>query len=517
MSYPFGIDLGTTNSAIALFNQGGKPEIVSVDGQRIVRSAVYFPREDPDLKIVGESATQALTYEPESVVIEAKRKMGVDKNGSPHRFEVRDRAYTPQQISSFVLEKLVNEASKIYGEIREAVVTVPASFDDSRRRATIQAGELIGLQIPYIINEPTAAALAYASSGRALTGNIMIYDLGGGTFDVTIAKVRNDEVDCLTSEGDFYLGGCDFDQAIYSMICEEYKEQFGCLPSVPPSDRNPYGEGQYYGHLAVAERLKVQLSSSSTAQDLLNGPAGNGRIRISRLDFEERISHLIAKTEMLVETALENCGFAPSDINYVLLVGGSTRVPVVRESITRLMGQSPLEAVNPDEAVALGASVYSAKKNNSLNPLQQNRVNDIIIADVTNKYYGILAINRDAETEKVEKRNSIILQKDTKIPCEGTQRFATVADNQQYINVEITESGTPEEDLRFVNVVHSAQFGPLPAGRPAGQPVRATYRYDSNQIMHCEIVDEASGRKYEHDLSPEKLDTDGTAGKFTIE
>lgn len=492
MSKSIGIDLGTTYSAIAILDEFGKPEIISVDGDRITPSVVAFPAKEPNLVLVGRDAKQTLEIEPSAVTQTVKRDIGTDKS-----YQRRGGTYSPQQISALVLKKLIEGAQAIHGKIDSVVITVPANFADASRRATIQAGEIAGVKVSHIINEPTAAALAYASSGTALGGNMLIYDLGGGTFDVTIAKVKGREVECITSQGDNRLGGADFDLKIYELMCGAYQHEHGVSLPTNPDDTG----GSYYDFLARAEKCKIALSKRETATVVVEGPKGTSRLEVSRRDFEDRISTLIARTEMLVENALEDAKMKPGDIDHILLVGGSTRVPAVRESITKLMGKVPLDSVNPDEVVALGAAIYAGLKSDSLSIAQRERLQDIRVAEIANHYFGTIAINEVGDTGRVEPRVSVILPKNTLIPAEMSDTFYTVGNNQTVVNVRITQCGYDTNDPTVVHIIHEALFH-LPPGRPSGQPIKATYRYDSNQVMHCEFLDENSGRKHVAQINP---------------
>lgn len=495
MSKPIGIDLGTTYSAIAVLDEFGKPEIVPTDGERITPSVVSFPPDDPNLVLVGRDAKGALQHEPESVIQYVKREMGTDVT-----FPMRGEDYTPQQISSMVLQKLIKGAEQIHGDVDSAVITVPANFSEASRKATMQAGEIAGIKVSNIINEPTAAALGFAASGNALSGTLMIYDLGGGTFDVTIAKVLGKEVECITSQGDSRLGGTDFDRKLYEIIREIFKRENGFdLPEKPDE------AGKYYELLGKAEALKITLSKRDVARtSIIHEEAGSCRIEISRAEFEEKISNHLATTEMLVETALEDAKMEVSDIDHILLVGGSTRVPAVRESIRKLMGKDPIDAVNPDEAVALGAAIFAGLKSETLSASQKQHLDGIKMSDVANHYYGTIALGYDGERGSQELGVTIIIPKDTPIPARKSHNFSTVSDGQTVIRVSITQSDEEESDPQFVNIIHEGEFE-LPSGRPAGRPITATYSYDENQTMLCIFKDEESGETYKATLGPEKI------------
>lgn len=489
-----GIDLGTTNSAISILDSFGKPEIIPTDGERVTPSVVSFPADETTTVIVGGQARELLKTEPEAVIQLVKREMGSDTV-----YKRRSAQYTPQQISALIIKKLIEGAEKVHGKISDVVITVPANFSEASRRATIQAGEIAGVKVAHIINEPTAAALAYAASGNALSGNVMIFDLGGGTFDVTITKIDGKSVTCIASQGDSHLGGADFDHKLYELISSAYQAEHGvALPAGPDS------AGEYYAFLNEAEKLKIMLTKREKGVSLIHGPKGTCKVEITRSQFEAAISGLLTKTELLIEAVLDEVKMTPKDIDYVLLVGGSTRVPAVRECLTKLMGKIPLDAVNPDEAVALGAAIYAGLKGGELTTAQQYNLQAVTLTEVANHYYGTIIVYGDEALGRLEDKVSVIIPKNMQIPAEDSGMFQTLVHNQTAIRIRITQSVENTEDPSQVNVVHEGTML-LPAGRPAGQPVKATYKYDSNQIMHCVFEDTNSGTKYFAELGPEIL------------
>jgi molecular chaperone DnaK len=491
MSNIIGIDLGTTFSAIAKLDDHGQPHIIPVDGERIMASCVWV--QSNSNCVVGKEAYVEIGQAPESVIRRFKRKMGTDQTYEP----VSGVKITPVSASAMILRKLAQEASKSEGEIKDVVITVPANFAEWQRKATIEAGKEAGLNVLNIINEPTAAVLAYASK-HPVNGNVMVYDLGGGTFDVTIAKVNGTDVECLTSEGDSDLGGVDFDQKLAEVIDAKYREEYGhslrdALGIRSSEDESKSEEWQTL--ILEAESIKRSLSKVESKRfTYTRGPDGPLRGEVTRQEFNKAIQGLVARAEMRIETAMENIDMTPSDIDVVLLVGGSTRVPAVRDSVKRVMGKEGSQEVNPDEAVALGASIYAGlKSTDSLKPMQREALSGVSVKDVANHYFGTLALGRDEHQGYIEQRVTIILKKDTQLPCSNTKRFFTASDGQQYIDFKLTQSAEEESDPEFVNIVFEEEIGPLPGGRPTGQPVDFTYRYDENQVMWIEMRDVESG------------------------
>ena len=519
MNSIIGIDLGTTFSAIAKLNDNGMAEIIPVDGERIMASCVYAPRADEGSLKVGAEARNMLGHEPESVVKRFKRDIGTDKV-YPLR---QGLELTPVSASAAILRKLTQEASRVLGPIHEVVITVPANFAERQRKATIEAGEQAGLKVTNIINEPTAAILAYATQ-KSVNGTVMIYDLGGGTFDVTIAKVNGSEIECLTSEGDSELGGMDFDQKIAEIIDQKHAEQHGRTLREAlnlDGEEDELKSTAWQGLLRDAEECKKTLSKMTTAPfSFFQSPDGPLRTEITRQEFERAISSLIARTEMRVETALDKLNLRPEDINEVLLVGGSSRVPAVKSSLKRIFGREPSEGVNLDEAVALGAAIYAGLRTDqrSLKPMQREKLAEVAVTDVANHYYGTFAMQFDDERGEVEQRVSIIIPKNTPLPCSRTETFYTSSENQRFVRCEVTQSASEETDPDFVNMIADIKLGPLPQGRPRSQPIEITYSYDINQTMRCKFLDVNSGMKNEIDLHPDdKISPTTSVPDFRIE
>ena len=351
-----GIDLGTTFSAIAILDDLGNPEVLSdpETNNRITPSVVYL---GTDKVIVGDKAKDAAVTKPKNVVKETKRQMENEVVYSKKQGEWIEKKgkmlsdeYTPSQISSFILSKLKGFSSGI----KKAVVTVPALFAETARSATLDAAKIAGLEVE-LINEPTAAILHYSNlPGVSVSGRVLVFDLGGGTFDVTIAAVKGKKVDVITSVGDKELGGADFDREILKIIDKKYKKKKG--KSIDLEDKK----------LAeVAERIKKVLSAKEEAQEIIEGPKGPEKINVTRKEFEDSIDTYIEKIKMLMEQALEMAKCKPENIAQTLLVGGSTRIPIVVDTIKKIMKKAPVKGVNVDEAVACGAAIYAGLQNTS--------------------------------------------------------------------------------------------------------------------------------------------------------
>jgi molecular chaperone DnaK len=493
-----GIDLGTTYSALAILDESGKPSLVSADGERILPSCVWADPKEPTTLRVGAIAKNSLGTSPQEVAARFKRHMGSD-----HKLHVtlHGRNATPVEASAHVIKKLIQEAEKSHPKIEEIVITVPANFAERQRRATIEAGELAGVKVLNIINEPTAAALAYATQ-HDISGNILVYDMGGGTFDVTIARVAGTNVESLASEGDIDLGGIDFDRRLAGLVDKIYEKTHDTtlradLGITTPEDEIKSSEWQAL--LLECEKWKKELSvRDSVTVRFYEGPKGKVQGEITRSDFESAISTYIAKAEMLVETALENAGVSPGDIDSILLVGGSTRIPAVRKSINGLIGKKPLESVNPDEAVALGAAIYSGLNSKTrLTPVQKRRLEKIAVEDIANHFFGTVCLAHEENLNETVLKVDILIPKGKKLPCSETRVYRTVNDGQQFIRCRVTQSTNSETDPDLVTLVHDKELGPLPSGRPAGQPVEVTFSYSKDQVMEVKFVDLASGQVHQ--------------------
>jgi len=491
-----GIDLGTTFSALSILNAIGKPEIIpNADGERLTPSAIFFDEENSDIVRVGIEAINSRHLNAQRSVRWIKRHMG-DAN---YVRTIDSKDWTPVELSALILKKLKQDCSVEHGEIRDAVISVPAHFDEVRRKATMEAGQIAGLNVIGIVNEPVAAALYYATT-RQVSGKVLVYDLGGGTFDVTIMDVKGQDMQIICSQGDHALGGIDFDQKILEMLEEKYKENFGADLIGSDEDRAKYED--------EAEDIKRTLSRRNVAKKMLYGPAGNMRVEITREMFEKTITPLMDRADILVEVVLGEAGIEPKGIDKVLLVGGSTRIPMVQQRLEKTFGKAPETAVNVDECVALGAALHAGltmlrEKPETVSAGIARGLTEINLTDVCNHSYGTICAPIDKVTGRRVIQNRIILNKNTPLPCEATQTFYTLKDGQSEVEVTITQGeGT---DVEFVNKIATYKFE-LPPDRPAECPIKVTYSYDMNQRMHCKFEDVESGRVLEVDLS---LDQDG--------
>jgi molecular chaperone DnaK len=355
------------------------------------------------------------------------------------------------------------------------------------------------------VNEPVAAALCYTTT-RDVSGRVMVYDLGGGTLDVTLMDVKGLEMEIICSQGDHELGGIDFDRKVLEILQQQYQEKFGAELTPTEEDKAKYED--------EAEDIKKTLSRRPMAKTMLYGPSGSMRVEISREAFEQSIEAIVGRGDMLVEIALEEAGLKPSDVDTVLLVGGSTRVPLVRAHLEQLFGFPPECSINVDECVASGAALHAGLAMMRQNPDAvpagiHTGLKDISLTDVCNHSYGTICAPIDKETGRRVVQNRILLKKNTPLPCDATQTFYTVSQGQQRVEVTITQG--EDTDPAYVNKIATHSFE-LPPDRPAERPIKVTYSYDLNQRMHCKFEDVESGRILELDFS---LDDEGNVAQPT--
>ncbi len=482
-----GIDLGTTFSELALLNAIGKPEIIpNADGERIMPSAIYFDEEDTGLIRVGIEAINSRHLNAKRAVRWVKRHMG----DADYHLTIDGKDWSAIELSSLILKKLKQDCSVEHGEIKDTVISVPAHFDEVRRKATMEAGAMAGLNVIGIVNEPVAAALYYATT-RKVTGKVLVYDLGGGTFDVTIMNVKGHQMDIICSQGDHSLGGIDFDHKILEMFEKIYLEKFNSELINSEEDLAKYED--------EAEDIKKTLSRRDVAKKMLYGSAGSMKVEITRQMFEDATATLMERTDILVEVALEEANLKPDQVDTVLLVGGSTRMPVVSKRLEQIFGFQPETSVNVDECVALGAALHAGLTMLREKPAEvavgiSSGLKDINLIDVCNHSYGTICAPVDKETGKRIIQNRIILHKNTPLPCQATQTFYTVAKGQKAVEVTITQGEDASVD--YVNKIATHIFE-LPPDRPAECPIKVTYSYDVNQRMHCKFEDVESGRTLE--------------------
>ena len=491
-----GIDLGTTFSGLSVLNEIGKPEIVpNSDGDRITPSIVFFDPDDDSQVLVGGEARKEMGQNDEHVIVEVKQKMGTQEV-----FKVGSHSFTPPEISALILKKIIQDAERTRGPIDEAVVTVPANFLETDRRATKDAGKMAGLDKVTIVEEPVAAALLYATT-QSVKGCALIFDLGGGTFDVTIANIDGTKVNVVNSIGDRYLGGKDFDRKLAELLNSKYREKSGQALFDDKAD---------YKLMEDAEDLKKTLSrkgeqgGNRPGKKNIMGPAGPHLLEVTPSEFEEAISGYIGKIDGLIDAVLDDAGIDESFIDHVLLVGGSTRIPCIKKMLRDRFGREPEDCVNVDEAVALGAAIYAglmeAKDGGSrLTPNQLRALNQIHIVNAAIANYGTIAIGEDGKPY-----NSIIIYKNEPIPCSKTKLYHTVSRGQVGVDCSITQCTFEDEEPEFLWRLSEEAMTGLPSNRPAGQEFSVTFSYNEEGMMHCQFRDVATGRTKEVEVDPGK-------------
>ncbi|MES2597561.1 MAG: Hsp70 family protein [Verrucomicrobiota bacterium] len=462
-----GIDLGTTLSGLAYLKSDGNPEIVpNADGERLTPSVVFFDTHE-DVKLVGSAARDG--GEPDRTVFQIKRHM----DDPEYLVDIDGKKWTPAEVSALILAKLKRECAKIIGEINEVVITVPANFNELARKSTIAAAEMAGMKVKRLVNEPTAAAVYYAHN-QGVQGRILVYDLGGGTLDTTILEVQGDNIRILTSEGARHLGGSNFDELLLEAYAEQYHKQTGAKLYTDERHRRRI--------LQATEDAKKMLSKLQRVNDTVSNDQNNGiaRIDLTRDGFEKMVRQMLTRTVMLVEQALDSAKLKASDIDHVVLVGGSTRIPKVKQILEKLFGKVPKSCGNVDECVALGAALFAKKSAR--------------IQEVCNASYGTLAMIYNAKTGEEKLMNSIVIPKNTPIPCSRTQVYQTSEDNERVIEVDITQG--EDEDPRYIDIIGRITLE-VPANRPKGCEIAVTFSYDENQRVRALVVDKQSGRSRE--------------------
>lgn len=472
-----GIDLGTTNSLVAQFDSVGRAQIVhNSEGANLTPSVIYL-EDDDNRPVVGAQAKSEISTRPENVAMEFKRLMG-----SGEEIRLAGRAFSATDLSALLLKKLRADYELVLGKADTVVVTVPANFTNEAREATLAAAKAAGINTQHLLNEPTAAALYYAhTQGKKLNGNYIVYDLGGGTFDVTAIKVDGDDIQVLGSEGVARLGGKDFDQKITELIAKKFEERFG-----RSFDSADIGWGS-----DRAEEVKKSLSQVEEKKvRIVGSDIPPTTFVVTRAEFEQAISGLVAQTELQVESLLSETNLSIDEIQEVFLAGGSSRIPMVKSSLERLFGRPPVMLGNPDEAIALGAAIYAGFKagKGHLNPLQKAAVGKMSFQEVAPHFFGTIILSNSVRI------NDVLIAKNTEIPCEVTQSYQTVRDGQTEILCTITQSPQKESDPRFVRVIWEGDLE-LPPDRPAGQQIDVTFAYKENGTMDATFLDVASKRK----------------------
>ena len=491
MGKVIGIDLGTSTSCVSVF-EGGKPTvIVNAEGKRTTPSIVSFGK-DGERKI-GEAAKRQAVTNPKNTVYEIKRFMGekyneceqevkrvpysVVNDGGYPKVDIEGRKYTPQEISAIILQKMKKTAEDYLGEdVKDAVITVPAYFSDSQRQATKEAGEISGLNVLRIVNEPTAAALAYGIDKSEKDMNIAVYDFGGGTLDVSILSFGGGVFEVLSTDGDTHLGGSDVDEKVMNWLIDEFKNDEGVDISKDPMAMQRIKE--------AAEKAKIELSSTNSTE--INLPyitAVDGMPKhlvktLTKAKFESLIDDLVQRTIEPCKKALENAKLGIDEIDEVILVGGSTRIPAVQEAVKKFFGKEPSKNVNPDEVVSLGASVQGAILN------KESGVGDIVLLDVTPLNLGL---------ETLGNAMTNLIEANTTIPCKKTQTFTTAQDNQTAITVRVLQGNRPlASQNKQIGIFNLEGLMPAPKGVPQ---LEISFDIDANGLLTVTAKDKATNKE----------------------
>ncbi len=469
MSKIIGIDLGTTNSCVAVM-EGGQPTVITnTEGARTTPSIVAFTKDGD--RLVGEPAKRQAVTNADKTIASIKRDMGTDRGRT-----IDGKKYSPQQISAMILQKLKADAENYLGEkVTEAVITVPAYFNDAQRQATKDAGKIAGLDVKRIINEPTAAALAYGlDNGKEQ--KIMVYDLGGGTFDVSIIDIGDGVIEVLATNGDTHLGGDDFDQKIIDWILAEFKKQEGIDLSGDKVALQRMKE--------AAEKAKKELSSATTtninlpflASDATGPKHFDGNL--TRAKFDELTHDLVERTAIPVQNALRDAGLSASELSKVLLVGGSTRIPAVQDKVKQLTGQEPSKSLNPDECVALGASIQGGKLAGDAG------AGEILLLDVTPLSLSIETMGGVATR---------LIERNTTIPTKKSQVFSTAADNQTAVDINVVQG--ERQFARDNKSLGQFRLDGIPPARRGIPQIEVTFDIDANGIVNVSAKDLGTGKE----------------------
>jgi len=501
-----GIDLGTSNSCVAVF-EGGQPHVIeNSEGKRTTPSVVAFTKDGE--RKVGDAARRQAITNPKNTIYSIKRYVGmtydkvkdqdkhmpydlIDDSNLP-KVQVDGKRYTPQEISSMVLQKMKKTAEDYLGqEVKEAVITVPAYFDDRQRQATIEAGKIAGLDVKRIVNEPTAAALAYGIDKSDKDMKIVVFDFGGGTHDVSILEFGGGVFEVLATSGDTHLGGDDIDNILISWMVDEFKKENSIDLSKDPIAMQRLKDS--------AEKAKVELSSTMSTEINLpyitadqTGPK-HLVMTLTRAKFDQLIDHIVKKTIEPCRIALEQAGLGVSDIDEVILVGGSTRIPAIQNAVKAFFGKEPSKSVNPDEAVAIGASIQGAILN------KEEGVGDIVLLDVTPISMGIEAHNQFDPEGRLAK----IIEAQTTIPCKKSQIFTTAVDNQTAVTIVVLQGErTYAKDCKVIGTFNLEGIAPAKAGVPQ---IEVAFDIDANGVLNVSAKDKATGKEQKITISNNNL------------
>ena len=467
MAKTIGIDLGTTNSVVAVM-EGGKPTVIAnAEGSRTTPSIVAFSKSGE--RLVGQLAKRQAIVNPDRTIASIKRHMGDN-----YKVNIDGKDYTPQEISSMILRKLADDASKYLGEkVTSAVITVPAYFNDAQRQATKDAGKIAGLDVLRIVNEPTAAALAYGLE-KEKSEKVLVFDLGGGTFDVSVLEIGDGVHEVLSTSGDTHLGGDDFDQKVMDWICEEFKKQEGI---------DLKGDKQAMQRVKeAAEKAKCELSSVFETNINLpfitadaNGPK-HLDLNLTRAKFEDLCFDLLERCKKPVEQALQDAGISKNEINEVVLVGGSSRIPAVQKLVKDYTGKEPNQSVNPDEVVAVGAAIQAG--------VLAGEVKDIVLLDVTPLTLGI---------ETLGGVMTPLVPRNTTIPVSKSQVFSTAENNQTAVDIQVLQGERPmARDNKSLGMFRLEGIAPAMRGIPQ---IEVTFDIDANGIVNVSAKDKATGKE----------------------
>lgn len=474
MAKVIGIDLGTTNSVVSVMEGGDPTVIANAEGNRTTPSIVAFAKNGE--RLVGETAKRQAVTNPDRTITSIKRYMGSD-----HKVEIDGKEYTPQDISAMILAKLKADAESYLGEkVTEAVITVPAYFSDAQKQATKDAGKIAGLDVKRIINEPTAASLAYGLDKETGSHKILVYDLGGGTFDVSILELGDGVFEVLATNGDTKLGGDDFDNAVLDFLAESFAKEHGVDLKKDKMSLQRLRE--------AAEKAKIELSSAQTTNINLpfitvtsEGPL-HLNMDLTRAKFDQLTADLVKRTIEPMKKAMKDAGVSNSDIEKVILVGGSTRIPAVQDEVKKVTGKDPFKGINPDECVAIGAAIQAG--------VLTGEVHDVLLLDVTPLSLSIETLGGVATK---------LIERNTTIPTKKSQIFSTAADNQTAVDIHVLQG---EREMAAGNITlgrfQLTGIAPAPRGIPQ---IEVTFDIDANGIVNVSAKDKGTGKEQKITIS----------------